>query len=150
MVDLKSEIRSTKYETNTKSKIQMTETPRCSRSFRSFVLWICFGFRISDFVLLGVFSDSPPNRLPQRFAHAFDRDAVENLLEEARYNHTRRFFARQAAGLEIKDRLVVHSARGGAVRAAHVVGLNFQAGDRVGPGVVREHQVVVALVTVGL
>src|SRR5208337_4904009 len=48
-LDLKSEIRSTKYETNPKYETRMTKTRRFEPL--NFVLWICFGFRASYFVL---------------------------------------------------------------------------------------------------
>jgi hypothetical protein len=43
----KSEIRSTKSETISKSKIQMFKPPH-RFEFRIWVIGICFGFRISD------------------------------------------------------------------------------------------------------
>ena len=75
---------------------------------------------------------------------------VEHLLEEAGDDHADGLLAGQAAAAGVEDLLVVHPAGRGPVRALHVVGLDLQAGDRVGPGVFGEDQVVVALVAVGL
>ena len=61
-----------------------------------------------------------------------------------------RLVGRQTAGPGVEDLLVVDAAAGGAVRAADVVGLDLETGDRVGAGLVREHEGVVALVAVGL
>src|SRR5262245_62105967 len=53
----KSEIRSTKSQTNSKFKIQMTKT-----RVWCFVLCVCFGFRASDFVLVsGLFPLDQPH-----------------------------------------------------------------------------------------
>src|SRR6476469_7998062 len=108
-----------------------------------------FVIRTSSFSLY-VFSNFAKYRLSQCFSHAFDRDPVENLLEEAADDHAGGFFAGEAAGLGVKNQLFVHLAGGAAVGAADVVGFDFEAGDAVGPAGGGEEQVVVPLVAVGL
>ena len=88
--------------------------------------------------------------MAQRFADAFDRDAIEDLLEEAADDQSRGFFAGQAARLGVKNQLFIHFAARRAVRAADVVALDLEAGNRIGPGIGRQQQVVVPLVAVGL
>ncbi len=66
----------------------------------------------------------------QRFANAVDRNAVENLLEEAGDDHANRFLPRETAGLSVEDQFFVDSAARRSMRAAHVVGLDLQAGNR--------------------
>src|SRR6476619_524895 len=103
-----------------------------------------FVIRTSSFSLY-VFSNFAQNRLPQCFPHAFDRDPVENLLEEAADDHAGGFLAGEAAGLGVENQLFVHLAGRAAVRAADVVGFDLEAGDAVGPAGGREKQVVVPL-----
>src|SRR4029077_16966608 len=59
---MKSEIRISKSETNSKSKIRKSQT----RSFRDcfFEFRICFGFRNSDFVRCRLPASRPPEDLP--------------------------------------------------------------------------------------
>ena len=76
---------------------------------------------------LFVFPNSTADGFAQGFPDAIDRNAVEYLLEETGDHHTRGFFAREAAALGVEDHFVVDAAGGRAVRAADVVGLDFQA-----------------------
>ena len=48
----------------------------------------------------------------------------------------------------VEDLLAIDAATGGAVRAPHVVGLDLEARDRVGPRLMRQHECVIALVAV--
>src|SRR6266436_3781601 len=81
-----------------------------------------------------VLANPPADGLGQRLADALDRDAVENLLEEAGHDQTDGLLAGQAAAAGVEYLLVVHAAGRGAVRAADVVGLDLQPGNRIGVG----------------
>src|SRR5687767_2357151 len=85
-----------------------------------------------------IFAHPAADGIAERIAHALDRDPVEDLLEKAADNHARRFLPRQPAGLAVEDQLFVDLARGGAVGAADIVGLDLESRDRVGPGKARE------------
>ncbi len=97
-----------------------------------------------------VLADATADGVAKSFANALDGDPVEHLLEESSDNHSRRFFSRQTTALGVENHFVIHAARRGAVRAADIVGLNFEAGNGIGPRVIGQHQIVVALVAVGL
>src|SRR5918996_2724032 len=100
---------------------------------------------------------SSSRREQARLEHALERladggelDAVEDLLVEAAYDQELGFGARQPAGHAVEELVAVHLAHGGAVRAAHVVGEDLEAGDRVRVRLRREEQVAVLLVRVRL
>ncbi len=97
-----------------------------------------------------VFSNAATDGFAHRVADTFDRDTVEYLLKEAGHDHADGFLARQAATASVKDLLVIDSPRRRAVSAAYVVGFDLEAGDRIGTRVLGEHQVIVALIAVGL
>ena len=87
--------------------------------------------------------------LPERLLDRLEGDPVVDVGEEALDDQPDGGLARHAARLGVEDHVLVDPAGRGAVGAADVVGLDLQAGDRVGAGGVREHQVVVLLVGVG-
>jgi hypothetical protein len=62
-----------------------------------------------------------------------NRDSIEDLLEEPGHHESGGLVGGESAGLGVEDLLLVHSAAGGAVRAADVVGLDLEPRDRVGP-----------------
>src|SRR5262245_20267238 len=97
----------------------------------------------------GIFANSPQNGLAEGLADTFDRNAVEDLLEEATDDQPRSFLPREAARLGIKNQLFVDFAARRTVRAADVVALDLQARNRISPRIGREQQVVVPLVAVG-
>src|SRR5204862_4704153 len=82
----------------------------------------------------------------ERLAHRLQLDAVEHVLEEAAHDQPLRFGARETARHQVEELLAVDLAERRAVRAAHVVGEDLEAGDRVGVRALREQQVAVLLV----
>ena len=90
------------------------------------------------------FSNSPADCLIEGFTNAFDCNPIEHLAEKPRHDRADSFFAGKAPGLAIKDLLVIDTACRRTVGAANVVGLDFQAGDRVGSSFFGEHEIVVA------
>ena len=83
---------------------------------------------------------------PSAFAHTFDSDAVEDLLEEASDDHAHRFFASESARTRVENQLFIHFARRAAVRATHIVSQDLEARNRIGARLIAEQQVVVALI----
>jgi SAM-dependent methyltransferase len=72
-------------------------------------------------------SNSVTNGFTQRFADAFNRNAVEYLLKESGDNHPHRLLASIPASHRIEQLRVVHATRGAAVRTTDVVGVDFSA-----------------------
>ena len=89
------------------------------------------------------------NQGAEGFVEIVVGEAVEDLLKETEGEEFVGLFFGDTAGLEIKLLLGVDARGRGAVRAADVVGLDFEAGERAGFSVVAEHEVAVALVSVG-
>ncbi|MDF3059260.1 MAG: hypothetical protein K0R17_3475, partial [Rariglobus sp.] len=75
---------------------------------------------------------------------------VEDFFEEGEDEHFFGGLGIDAAGLEVELLLGLNARTGGPVAATDVVGLDFQAGEAVGLGLVGEHQVTVLLIGVGL
>ena len=67
---------------------------------------------------------------------ALERDALEDRIEEPFDDEFLSFGLRNAAALQIKERLLLELADGSAVSAADVVGEDVQTGDGVGARVV--------------
>ena len=97
-----------------------------------------------------VLSDLASDGRAECFAHAFDGDSIKDLLEESSDDHADRFTAREPARLSVKNQLLVDTTAGATVGASHIVRVDFQPGDGIGAGGIAEHQVVIALVPVGL
>ena len=76
--------------------------------------------------------------MAERFANALDGDPIKNLLEKSTDDQPRGFLARQPARLGVEDQLFIDFAARGAVRAAHIVALDFQAGDGISASVGRK------------
>src|SRR6185503_927011 len=96
-----------------------------------------------------VFTRSPDlgfDRLAQLLADAFQRNAVQHRGEEALDNQSLRLRARQTAGHEIEELLLVDLPDGGAMGAAHIVGQDLETRNAVGARGVGEQQVAVRLV----
>jgi hypothetical protein len=89
------------------------------------------------------------NRLLEAFAHPFEGDALHDGVEKAFNQDTFGIFGRDATTLEIKQRFLFQLADRGPMRAAHIIGQDFQPGDRIGPGLVAQHQVAIGLVAIG-
>src|SRR6185503_2643173 len=73
----------------------------------------------------------PLHRGRHRRAQRFGGDALQHRLEEALDDQLLRLGARQTAGSQVEELLLVHLHHRGAVRAAHVVRLDLEAGDGV-------------------
>ena len=84
--------------------------------------------------VLLVFANAAGNGQSQRIADAFDRDPIEDLLEEPGHDHANRFLAGEAAALGVEDQFFVDATAGRTVRAADVVRFDLQTGNRIGPG----------------
>jgi hypothetical protein len=97
------------------------------------------------FVLPNLSSD----RCAERFADRLDSDSIEDLLEEPGDDHAHGFSPRESSRLGVEDQFFVDSSTGAAVRAADVIGLDFEAWDRIRSRLVAEHQVIISLVTIG-
>ena len=69
------------------------------------------------------------NRFPERFLNGLKGHPVIDIGKEAFNDQAYGRFARHAAGLEIEDHFFINLSRRGAVRAAHVIGLDFQTGN---------------------
>ena len=59
---------------------------------------------------LAILANLSRDRLAERFAHTFDADAIEDLLEKPSDDHADRFFASEASTLRVEDQLFVHFA----------------------------------------
>src|SRR5262245_61954497 len=100
--------------------------------------------------MLCVLAHAAQDRLTECLTDAFDRNAIEDLLEKAADDQPRRLLSREAARLGVENQLFINLTAGRAVRAADIVALNLQAGNRIGPGIGGQKQVVVPLITVCL
>src|SRR5690349_5748024 len=94
--------------------------------------------------------DARLERRGQPLAGLGRADAAEHVLEEPAHDHPLRRRPVEAAGHQVEELGAVDLADGRAVRAAHVVGLDLEAGDRRRLRVRREQQVAVLLVGVRL
>ena len=81
---------------------------------------------------LFVFADAAADGFAQRIADALNRDPIEYLLKEAGHDHANGLFARQTATARVEDLCIVDASGRRTVRAADVVGLDLQPGDRIG------------------
>src|SRR5579872_3509671 len=79
--------------------------------------------------MLSVDTQFPFDRLAECFAHRLDGDPVVDAVEEALDDHVHGLVPRESAAHAIKNLLGVHLAGRGSVRAAHVVGLDFEPGN---------------------
>src|SRR5260221_10340952 len=70
-------------------------------------------------------------RVRERLAHRLELDPVEHVLEEATHDQPLGLRARQTARHQVEELLAIDLAQGRAVGAAHVVGQDLEAGDRV-------------------
>src|ERR1035437_1101188 len=75
-------------------------------------------------------------------------DAVDDGLEEAVHQGVLRLLKREATALQVEELVGVDLAHGGAVGAAHVVGLDLELGHGIGLGFGRQDQAAVGLVGV--
>ena len=82
-------------------------------------------------------------------ADGFEGDAAHHVAGEGADHDLAGVLQSDAAGTEIKNRLLVHLADGGAVGAFDVVGEDFELGFGVNDGVVGEEEVAVGLFGVG-
>lgn len=101
-------------------------------------------------LMLLVLPNLASDRCPEGFANRFDGDAIKNLLEEAGNDHSHGFPARKSSRLGVEDEFLIDPAAGTAVCAAYIVSLDLETWDRVRSGLVAEHQIIVALITIGL
>ena len=99
---------------------------------------------------LVVLSNLPCDRRTERFANTFDRDSIEDLLKEPGDDHPDRLSAGEPARLRIEDQFFIDAAAGAAVRASHVIGIDLKTRNRIGSRCIAEHEVVIALITIGL
>ena len=76
--------------------------------------------------------------LAERLAHGLELDPVEHVLEEAAHDEPLRLLARETACHCVEELLAVDLAQCRPVRAAHVVGEDLEARDRVRVGRLRE------------
>ncbi len=86
----------------------------------------------------------------QAVADLLQRDALDDLVQEALHDQPLGLGALQAAAAEVEELVPVDLAHRRAVRAAHVVGPDLQLRHRVDARLVAEQQVAVRLVGVGL
>src|SRR3954469_18133327 len=70
-------------------------------------------------------------RVGERFPDRFELDPVEDVLEEAADDQPLGFALRESARHQVEKLLAVDLAERRAVGAAHVVGEDLEAGDRV-------------------
>src|SRR5579864_7817164 len=89
-------------------------------------------------------------RLRQRFPDRRQLDPVEDVLEEAADDQPLGVLTGQAAGHGVEELVAVDLGKRRAVRAAHVVGEDLEAGNRVRVRVFGQQQVAVLLVRVRL
>jgi hypothetical protein len=90
------------------------------------------------------------DRCPEGFANRFDGDPIEYLLEEAGNDHTHGFPACESSRLGVEDEFFIDPTAGATVCAPHIVSLDFETWDGVRSGLIAEHEIVVALITIGL
>ena len=90
-----------------------------------------------------------PNQFIQFLAHGSAFHAFNNLAGKRMDQHPSRRVLANAAGAQIKNALIVQLANGRAMRALHVVGVNFKLRLGVGAGVVGEQEIFVRLLRVG-
>ena len=91
-----------------------------------------------------------PDGFVQHLTHGAAFYAFDDFAGKGVNQHPPRGLFRDAARAQVKDALVVQLADGRAVRAFHVVGVNFQLGLGVGGRVIGKQQVFVRLLGVGL
>ena len=96
-----------------------------------------------------VLSNLACDRCTEGFAHRLDGDAVEDLLEEPCNDHSNRFGSSESTRLSVEDQFFVDSSAGAPVGASNVVGVDLESRDRIGSRRIAEHEVVIALVTIG-
>src|SRR5690606_31845681 len=79
-------------------------------------------------------SDTSANLLRDGVAQLADdlgeRKPLQHVAEEAEHDKALRFAPRDAAAHDVEQLLLVELTDGGGVRAAHVVGLDFEVGQR--------------------
>ena len=83
----------------------------------------------------------------ESFAHALERDALHDRIEETFDDNAFRVLLRDAARLEIEDRFLLQLSNGRAVRAADIVCEDFQPWDRIGACALIQDEVAVGLIT---
>ena len=86
----------------------------------------------------------------QRIAQAGMLDAFHRLADESLDQQRLGLLLRDAAGLEIEQQILVERARGRAVAALHVVGVDFELRLVVGLGIVGQQQRVGGHAGIGL
>ena len=79
----------------------------------------------------------------------FILQSLEHCSEKSTDDELRRMLRRNAAGHHVEEFVLIEFSRGRPVRAAHVVGKDFQAGHGVRLGLITQHQVPDLLVGVG-
>ena len=75
--------------------------------------------------------------------------SLQNCSEKSTDNELCRLLRRNAAGHHVEELVLIEFSRGRPVRAADVVGKDFQAGHGVRLGLITEHQVPDLLIGVG-
>ena len=76
-------------------------------------------------------------------------ESIEHLLEKSEDEEFTGLGWRDAPSLKIEELLGIDAATGGAVGAANIVGLNLEPGEAAGLRRVGQHQIAIALVSVG-
>ena len=68
-------------------------------------------------------------------AYEFDRDAIRDDTEEALDDHVHGFVLGESAAHQVEHLFGIDSTCGGSVRAFHIIGFDFQSGNRIDAGV---------------
>src|SRR5512140_403863 len=88
------------------------------------------------------------DRLMEALAHSLEWDALHDGVEEPLDYKPLGIRLRDPARPQVKNRFCFQTTDRGAVRAAHVIGQDFQPGDRIGPGTFIEDDIAVGLITI--
>src|ERR1039458_6793661 len=100
--------------------------------------------------LLSVLMKFLEEYLFQQIAQALHFNPIHNILRKRVGQQTARFPLANAARLQVEQRFAIQLADSGAMRAAHVIGIDLQLRLGIHHRIVGEHQILIGLLGIGL